>query len=285
MEPSDLPDTVQHLLSEVARSYADHPEVRAVALGGPRVSKFTEADSDLDLYVYLERPRPIEARRRIATRSARRSEVGNQFWESGDEWIDDASGLQLDVMFRDTGWIEEELNRNLVHHQAAVGYSTCFWDNVRASIVLHDPSGWFAGLRSRANQPYPDELRQAIIDKNHPILRSTISSYRTQIARALDRGDIVSVNHRVAALLASYFDILFALNRRTHPGEKRLLAHARANCSQLPENFESQISQLVKSTRSAAGAAVTLTAIDALVDDLDTLLRLERLTPSTATIG
>jgi hypothetical protein len=29
----------------------------------------------------------------------------------------------------------------------------------------------------------------------------------------------VSLNHRTAALLASYFDVLFALNRVHHPGD------------------------------------------------------------------
>jgi hypothetical protein len=38
----------------------------------------------------------------------------------------------------------------------------------------------------------------------------------------------MSLNHRTAAWRASYFDILFAANRRFNPSEKRLLTHAQA---------------------------------------------------------
>jgi len=56
----------------------------------------------------------------------------------------------------------------------------------------------------------------------------TIHSYEQQIRSAFRRQDRVSLNHRTAAWLASYFDLLFAANRRFNPGEKRLLAHAQA---------------------------------------------------------
>ena len=63
---------------------------------------------------------------------------------------------------------------------------------------------------------------------NLPVLGGMIHSYEQQIRSAFCRRDRVSLNHRTAAWLASYFDILFAANRRYNPGEKRLLAHAQA---------------------------------------------------------
>jgi TRAP-type mannitol/chloroaromatic compound transport system substrate-binding protein len=177
-------------------------------------------------------------------------------------------------MFRSPEWIEEQLDRVLRRHEASVGYSTCFWHNVRTSRALFDRSDWFARLQQAANVPYPEPLRRAIVAKNHPLLRRTQSSYAHQIERAVAHGDLVSVNHRTAALLASYFDILFAVNRRTHPGEKRLLAFAEAQCPLRPPGMRAQVEGLLR----AAGPDA-LARIAPLVDALDEILRAEHLYP------
>lgn len=53
------------------------------------------------------------------------------------------------------------------------------------------------------------------------LLTGSLPSYDKQIEKILVRKDIVSINYRVAAFLESYLDIIFAINRLTHPGEKR----------------------------------------------------------------
>jgi len=174
-------------------------------------------------------------------------------------------------MFRDVAWIEADLVRVLDRHEAWVGYSTAFWHNVRTSQPLVDPRGWYAALQARASVPYPDALVKAIIAKNHPILRETLSSYRYQLQRALERGDRVSLNHRVAAVLASVFDILFALNRQPHPGEKRLMALVERDCPRRPPDFAAQVDALLAA--SARADPALLDRLDALCDGLDGLLR------------
>ena len=67
-----------------------------------------------------------------------------------------------------------------------------------------------------------------IIQRNLPLLRANIHSNEHQIRSAFRRRDRVSLNHRTAAWLASYFDILFAANRSFNPGEKRLLVQVQA---------------------------------------------------------
>jgi hypothetical protein len=124
-------------------------------------------------------------------------ELGNRFWESGDEWTDRETGTVVDLMYRTPEWIDAELARSLDQHQCSVGYSTCLWHNVRTSKILFDRNGWFANLHAKAQQPYPAQLARAIIAKNYPLLRGANSSFPMQILRAVDREDVVSVNHRV----------------------------------------------------------------------------------------
>ena len=185
--------------------------------------------------------------------------------------MDAPSGIHVDVMFRSTAWLEDQLDRVLNRYQASVGYSTCFWDNVLVSRALFDRDGWFAGVQETARQPYPDELRRAIVAKNHPILRGTHSSYLYQLRRAVARGDQVSVNHRIAALLASVFDILFAVNRVPHSGEKRLLALVEARCAKVPAGFAAQVNALV------TGEGDVVESVKELLDGLDRLLKVEGL--------
>jgi hypothetical protein len=180
-------------------------------------------------------------------------------------------------MYRHPGWIEEQLDRVLVKHQATVGYSTCFCHNVLSSKILYDRRAWFKQLQQRANQPYPEPLRRAIIAKNHPILRRNISSYLHQLESAAARDDRVSLNHRTAALLASYFDVLFAINRLPHPGEKRLAAFAKKFCARTPARMEEQINALIAATATPNGHVTVMQAATALIDGLETLLFAEAL--------
>jgi hypothetical protein len=139
--------------------------------------------------------------------------------------------------------------------------------------VLYDRDGWLGALKTRVSQSYPTALRDAILVKNYPVLRNAHSAYLHQIASAPKRGDFVSVNHRVAALLASYFDIVIAVNLLAHPGEKRLVKFVEEHCPSKPEGFSEGIAALLASIPRGGNEVVQ--RVNALLDAQDTwLLRL-----------
>lgn len=271
---------VPPLAKAIAAKFGALPQVVAVALAGSRRSGTSNEASDYDFYVYVQEDIPVEVREAIAQEFPERLEINNQFWEPGDEWIDANSGCGVDVMYRTPHWIEEQLDRVLVQHQASVGYSTCFWWNVLTSALLYDAKGWFKKLQEKANQPYPEPLKKAIIAKNYPILRRNISSYAHQLELAINRKDSVSIIHRTAALLASYFDIFFAVNSVPHPGEKRLVAQVKKLCSKIPTGMEEYIPSVNASMASPSSNQSLLHNLNALLDGLDELLIVEGLISS-----
>ena len=95
---------------------------------------------------------------------------------------------------------------------------------------------------------------------------------------AIRRDDHVSVNHRLAGLLESYFDVLFALNRVLHPGEKRLLELAAERCAKVPANMRTQVEKVLRGASS--GHQALIAEIDELIDGLDRLLREEGFDPN-----
>lgn len=71
------------------------------------------------------------------------------------------------------------------------------------------------------------------------------ASFYKQLEKAIKRNDIVSINHRTTAILASYFDILFAINEELHVGEKKLISYAKKLCRKLPDNFDKDIEDII----------------------------------------
>ena len=219
-------------LEELASRLSMLDHVEAVILGGSISTGLADQRSDYDLYLYTRQPVEIALREAILRPRAARLELHRDFWEWEDAWIEQ-DGTEFQIMYRACGHAEEEVEKRLCRCEASVGYTTCLLHTLAHGQVLADRDGWFKALQQRVlSTPYPDQLFRAVVSKNFPVLGPIISSYEDQIQSAFARRDLVSLNHRTAAWLASYFDIVFAGNRKYHPGEKRLLIKA----AQLPSS-------------------------------------------------
>jgi predicted nucleotidyltransferase len=270
-------DSLPQPLNAVVRRLASASSVAAIALVGSYTSGAAESGSDFDVFVYTDGPLR-EVRLEVAEEFADPNQwqsVHDSAFGDGDVWRLKDGGAWLDLMYWTTAWAEHQLQRVLVEHTARLGYSTAFWRSIRDARPLFERDAWHAELQHRARQAYPEELRRNIVRLNHPYLREHPFSYRHQAAKAIERNDVVSVNHRVAAWLASYFDVVFAINRVLHPGEKRLLEFVARECPVVPDGFAKAVEDLV----GLAGHATPplLDAMDELTDSLDALLQREKL--------
>lgn len=246
-------------------------EVEALALGGSRAGEHFDEASDYDVYLYCTAPVPEEVRRALLSRYCGRMEIGNHFWEYEDNCTLN-SGRDIDLLYRNLDGFTEDLARVVEQFQPQNGYTTCMWNNLLTCRVLYDRDGRLTAAKKRFDVPYPPQLRANILERSWQLLHASMPAYEGQIQKALKRGDLVSVNHRTAAFLESYFDFLFALNSLPHPGEKRLVQLCRECCRILPDRFEENLERLFQDLFSSP---------ERTIQDIDAILRaLEAVRPS-----
>ena len=218
-------------------------QVEAIALGGSRATGRHDEKSDYDVYVYITAPIPEEDRRKVLEKYCRYLEIGNTFWELEDD-VTLKDSIDMDIIYRNPDHFENMVSSVVMACNAWNGYTTCMWHNLITSKILLDKNGRLTAMQEKFRIPYPKKLKENIVSNNLKLLSGMLPSFDMQIQKAQRRGDAVSVNHRVTEFLASYFDIIFALNEMTHPGEKRMQSICSAECSILPDRFDENLDQL-----------------------------------------
>lgn len=258
---------VQDLFDELKKI----EQVEAIALGGSRAGEVYDQKSDYDVYLYCTAPVPEEARRQLLGKFCGRMEIGNSFWEYEDNCVLN-DGVDIDILYRNFDDFAAGISRVVDDCQASNGYTTCMWHNLKTCKVLYDRDGRLSALKKRYACEYPERLRANIIERNMRLLRYAMPAYSTQIKKAVERGDLVSINHRVTEYLASYFDVVFALNRLTHPGEKRLISLCEKNCKILPNDFKANLQRLFADM--FANSTAVSDDIERITDNIEKLVRL-----------
>ena len=218
-------------------------QVEAIALGGSRATGRNDEKSDYDVYVYITECIDENVRRGILEKYCGYMEIGNSFWELEDD-VTLKDGIDMDIIYRNMDDFENLVSSVVIDCVAWNGYTTCMWHNLITSKIVLDRSGKLRKLQDKYRIPYPRKLKENIISNNLKLLNGMLPSFDMQIKKAENRGDLVSVNHRVTEFLASYFDIIFALNEMTHPGEKRMQSICSAECSILPKDFDENLNRL-----------------------------------------
>ena len=204
-------------VEKLFKEFSNLSQVEAIGLGGSRATGRNDEKSDYDVYVYLSDSVDEDVRKGILEKYCKYMEIGNSFWELEDDVVDCVS------------WN---------------GYTTCMWHNLITSKIVYDKTGKLNEMQKKYKVPYPEKLKENIILNNMKLLSGMLPSFDTQIAKAENRKDFVSVNHRVTEFLASYFDIIFALNEMTHPGGKRMQSICSKECKILPKNFDKNLNSL-----------------------------------------
>lgn len=253
------------------KKFSQLDNVEAIAIGGSRAGKFFDEKSDYDVYVYVNSPINEEIRKDLLSQHCRYMEIGNSFWEYEDNCILN-SGIDIDILYRNLDEFCQNIENVVLYSQISNAYNTCMWHNLLNCKIVFDRNGKLTAAQKKYDIPYPKKLKTAIIKRQLKLLSDSMPAYNTQIKKAFARNDLVSINHRITEFLASYFDLIFALNEKTHYGEKRLISLCKSECKILPADFEKNLVSLFKNMYNDDNGATALKDLETIITNIKQLV-------------
>jgi predicted nucleotidyltransferase len=203
---------------------------KAISLGGSTQAGLADEASDLDIHVFWTPPLASPGERATVLKrlaDADSVHVDLHSWGLEDHFAIEGQSTEL-IYFR-LDELQEQVECAYGEGLDGEAFTTSFLYTVASGRPLYDPSGALEALRERLLGEFPEATFRQILEHRSPLLQVAIN----QMRRALQRDDLLSVQQKRASFQAIYFNLLFTLNRRYHPGEKRLLIHSES-CPLLP---------------------------------------------------
>ena len=227
-------EVVTGVLRDVANALIALDGIRAVSLGGSRALGMDDAGSDTDLYAWYRGPL-VGAGVRQQALAGLADDVVVPFDAFGpeDHWHFD--GRPFEVVYVDLDDIHAQISRARSVGLDAEVCATAFLHTAYASVPITDPYDELDRLHTDLTT-FPEATR-AVQLLRLPVMADEFAS---QLRGAQSRKDWPMVVRRTGGLLDVTVSLLFALNRRYHPGEKRLLAHV-ASCDVRPINMADRL--------------------------------------------
>ncbi len=230
-----MTDALQKKIRELVEILKGTTEGKcAIALAGAHAKGVADEASDIDFYIYAERARPWEERRKMLCAAA---DPGTTPWV--DESFDATPwGGSMDFFYRGTP--VEVSARTLDYTQNMVedclagkfqiipatwtsnGYYT-FIHLCELSFVksVYDPDGVLAAWQEKA-RVYPEKLRRAVMDTFMGRAGTWLGNFHYE--SAIRRADLLFCAPIVQHTVLDMVQVIFAQNRRYFTGDKKLEA-------------------------------------------------------------
>lgn len=253
------------MIDNLVKDLSELKEVRAIALGGSRATNLYQKDSDYDLYIYLDNDIEEDRRKKVIDPYVSYMEYSNAFWELEDDGVL-KSGVEIELIYRKV----EEFQNSVKECSISIGYSTCFIDNVLSSVILYEKDEYLTILKKDLKESFHDDCFKEIIDFNYPLIKDRIPALLNQYNKASKRNDYHSINHRLAEYFAIYYDIIYAINKEFHKGEKRMM-EITEKFEFLPSNSSTLIKEVYENAFS--NKEISRTALKKLSENLEDLIK------------
>lgn len=248
----DLANKLLHLLRGFPRGKF------GIALGGAHAKGIEDAESDLDLYVFTDAV-PGNDRRTAMALDFDPEISGAASW-GGDEPFEQAGTdfnygkTRVECWFRSLKFIEaaiDDSREGNIRMDFTVWnptgfYNYCTLSDIDVMIPLYDPEGILSRWKS-AVRKYPPKLRSAIVSRFLEEARFWPRNFH--YLSAVERRDVIYCSAITQQVVHHLIQVLFALNRKYFPGDKKL-DKALSRLPARPPDSEARIEAILLPARN-----------------------------------
>lgn len=225
----------------------------AIALGGSHAKGGGDGRSDVDIYLFADRVLGGARRTELVTAGlGAESEAlswgrDEPFEQGGTDFVH--RGLRVECWLRSTRMVESiladcragRITREYVPWTVMGFFNYALLGDLESMRIVRDTEGTLARWKAEVD-PYPERLRIAIV---HRFLgEAAFWPGNPHYAAAVERGDALYAAGIVQQVVHALLQVVFAMNRRYFPGEKRL-AERLAELPLLPEAFADRVHALL----------------------------------------
>ena len=240
------------------------PAEHGLAMGGSYAKGMSDAQSDVDVYLFADKVLP----------AGRRSELVQELlgpegqvtsWGEDEPFVEGGTDLyhqghKVEVWLRNRQRVEEtiaacrqgRIQRDCVCWTVMGFFNYALLSDLHAMQIVEDPQGVLAGWK-REVTPYPEALRRAILARFSAEAAFWPGNfhYRT----AVERADVIYTTGIVQLVVQALIQVVFALNRHYFPGEKKL-AQTLGGLANLPPDFVPRVQALLYPGQAASVEAL-----------------------------
>lgn len=227
-----------NLARRLSAALADDPNVRGIAVTGSVAHGRCDRVSDLDMILYLRKP-VCEAMFDRLVREAKESGgdlYGGNAAEGFALWSI-VEGIKVDHGYDRIDEMGARIDRVLNESDLDLDTQLMI-DGIRTGMILYDPDTVVAGWIERTNE-YPVALARAMIGEFLGQRPAWI--WHHMIA---DRGEIMMWREEALELTKRLLAVLYALNRRWHPGKLKGLDRGELSFAISPPVLRGRLERL-----------------------------------------
>ena len=224
-----------------------------IAIGGSYAKGISDAQSDVDVYVFAKQILPCGQRSALIEQGigslaqviswgddAEFVEGGTDFWYAGRKvecWLRNAQRIEKTLQMCEEGRIE----RACVVWTVMGFYNYVALSDIHVMQIIEDPYGILGCWKTRI-AGYPQALRKAIVERY--LAEAQFWPENFHYRSAVERGDILYTSGIVQQVVYALIQVVFALNRVYFPGEKKVGVVLEKLALQ-PQEFNQRIRELV----------------------------------------